>query len=183
MRLPLALTLKEAGFPQAVKKGDRVHWVGKFYIHLGGGHNGNEGLYAHESFTCCLDEYNKEDSDVNINHSIRNIMDEEVLLIPTLEELIAACERDGYFSFMLTHDLQGNWVAMIIENSSTKSLQEATLKAVSDSAEEAVSTLWLALSQTAQVNNCDGCQRGLPILEGDHFKDGRIVMGCTKDLY
>lgn len=41
----------------------------------------------------------------------------------------------------------------------------------------------LTYEPVEQANNCDGCQRGLPIMEGDHFKDGRIVMGCTKGLY
>lgn len=34
------------------------------------------------------------------------------------------------------------------------------------------------------MNNCDGCQRGLKIMGGDHYDvHGRIVMGCTKKRY
>lgn len=95
MTYELAKKLKDAGFPQKVKCGDRVFWGERYYLHLGGGHNGNEGLYAEEVFTCCLDEYNKVDSDLDINNSVRNIMDAEVLLIPTLSELIGACGKIG----------------------------------------------------------------------------------------
>lgn len=34
------------------------------------------------------------------------------------------------------------------------------------------------------INNCDGCQRGLVIKDGDHYDNkGKIVMGCTKSRY
>lgn len=34
------------------------------------------------------------------------------------------------------------------------------------------------------VNQCDGCKRGLPIEQGLHMNnDGRPYMGCTKSKY
>jgi hypothetical protein len=36
----------------------------------------------------------------------------------------------------------------------------------------------------SQRNQCDGCRRGLKIVQGNHVeKDGRIYMGCTKERY
>ncbi len=92
----LAKKLKDAGFPQVFKAGSCVLYKNERYIHTGGGHNGNEGLYVREGHTCCLDEYNKEDSDVDINNFIKNIEDTDLLLLPSLSELIEACGESFY---------------------------------------------------------------------------------------
>jgi len=64
---------------------------------------------------------------VTIDSSIGQIHD--FVYIPTFEELIEACERDGYFDFSIKHDKAGSkWYARIIENTTTKSLNSATLK-------------------------------------------------------
>lgn len=89
-----ALELKNAGFPQVFKGGDEVFYNEKVYIHLGGGHNGDEGLYAEKGFTCCLDEFNKVDSDIDINRSIFNIMDSDIVLAPTLLEIMEELGSD-----------------------------------------------------------------------------------------
>jgi hypothetical protein len=66
--------------------------------------------------------------------------------IPTLSELIEACERDGYFDFRLQHDKSGKkWFAHIIENSRTKSLHAATIISEGLTPEDAVARLWLAM--------------------------------------
>ena len=66
--------------------------------------------------------------------------------VPTLEELIEACERDGYFDFSIKHDKAGSkWYARIIENSSTKSLHIATIEKDGSTPTEAVGRLLLAL--------------------------------------
>jgi hypothetical protein len=64
--------------------------------------------------------------------------------VPTLSELIEACEREGYFNFELVHFRKG-WMAKIIENATNKTLDQATLISEGASPELAVARLWLAL--------------------------------------
>lgn len=109
-----AKKLKDAGFPQKLKFGSIVLFSDRQYIHLGAGHNGNEGLYSEKGFSCCLDEFNKEDSDVNINNHIINISDTECLLIPSLPQLIEACLPDELNRFTLDNEYDGQWVATML---------------------------------------------------------------------
>lgn len=44
------------------------------------------------------------------------------------------------------------------------------------------------VSPQLTINQCDGCRRGLPIIDGKHYLEGigtyrGEVMGCTKDRY
>jgi len=41
------------------------------------------------------------------------------------------------------------------------------------------------MSQKEFRNQCDGCRRGLPIVDGDHInpRTGWVFMHCTKDRY
>ncbi|MDY6957556.1 MAG: hypothetical protein SVK08_00230 [Halobacteriota archaeon] len=39
------------------------------------------------------------------------------------------------------------------------------------------------LSEVNDVNQCDGCLEGLPLQGGEHYKNGKIFMGCTRHLY
>ena len=32
-------------------------------------------------------------------------------------------------------------------------------------------------------NNCDGCARGLPVVNGLHIDNGKGICGCTAHLY
>ncbi len=32
-------------------------------------------------------------------------------------------------------------------------------------------------------NNCDGCARGLPVVNGLHMDNGMAICGCTAHLY
>ena len=81
---------------------------------------------------------------VTLNSSIGQMHD--FVYIPTLEELIEACERDGYFDFSIKHDKAGSkWYARIIENTSTKSLNSATIENEGSTPTEAVGRLLLAL--------------------------------------
>lgn len=41
----------------------------------------------------------------------------------------------------------------------------------------------LFLRACGDMNQCDGCCRGLPIEDGDHMKNGMPVMGCTANRY
>jgi hypothetical protein len=83
----LAKQLKDVGFPQEMKGGDRCFWAEKIYVHTGGGHldqnNRKEGFYFQEGATCCFD-----DEDYT---GAMNIYDDAVVKIPTLSELIAEC--------------------------------------------------------------------------------------------
>lgn len=36
---------------------------------------------------------------------------------------------------------------------------------------------------TEKHNQCDGCKQKLPIQNGLHYKDGKIVMACERDQY
>lgn len=96
MTYELAVELKNCGFPQNNSTMAYLNELDNLFrrvvlIHTGGGHNGNEGLYAIKGYTCCLDEYNKADSDIDINDFIKNVEDKDLVRIPTLEELIEAC--------------------------------------------------------------------------------------------
>jgi len=87
---------------------------------------------------------NVDGSLVTLDSSIGQIHD--FIYIPTLEELVEACERDGYFDFSIKHDKAGSkWYARIIENSSTKSLHIATSEKDGSTPTEAVGRLLLAL--------------------------------------
>ena len=33
------------------------------------------------------------------------------------------------------------------------------------------------------INQCDGCRQGLPVKDGNHYKNGLPWIGCTKDDY
>ena len=131
----LAKQLKDAGFRAVLKAGDLVFCVDKIYVHLGGGHNGNEGLYAEKGFTCCLDEYEKSDSDLNIGNSIKNFLDEQVVLLPTLSELIGACGKN----FIGLDRMDEGWRAC----GAVKSIIYMDNK----TPEEAVANLWLAINK------------------------------------
>lgn len=137
----LAKQLKDARFPQIFKGGSKVIHDNQVYIHLGGGHNGDEGLYAREMFTCCLDEYNKMDSDLDINTAIKNIYDWDVTLIPTLSELIETC-GDGFGVLLRT--TREDWCA---GNSADKYGELVDPRGFGSSPEEAVARLWLALNK------------------------------------
>lgn len=153
MTYETAKKLKNAGFPQTVKAGSKVFYQDKVYIHLGGGHNGDEGLYAEQSFTCCLDEYNKEDSDLDINSSILNIKDSLVVLNPTLFEIIEACGED-FGSLEL-----GNWIydekgeSFWYAHSTKKTVRKGGAKQSNGvigkgpTPEVAVAALWLTLNK------------------------------------
>ena len=64
--------------------------------------------------------------------------------VPTLDELIEACEREGYFNFELGH-FNEQWSARIVENSSTKRLKDCFVFGHGPNRIEAVARLWLAL--------------------------------------
>lgn len=36
---------------------------------------------------------------------------------------------------------------------------------------------------TIQINQCDGCRRGLPLKDGIHYGDGYDMIACTKERY
>lgn len=36
---------------------------------------------------------------------------------------------------------------------------------------------------TIQINQCDGCRRGLPLKDGIHYGDGYDMITCTKERY
>ena len=79
---------------------------------------------------------------VTLNSSIGQMHD--FVYIPTLEELIEA--QNGYFDFSIKHDKAGSkWYARIIENTTTKSLNSATIENESSTPTEAVGRLVLAL--------------------------------------
>ena len=61
--------------------------------------------------------------------------------VPTLDELIDACERDGYFNF----ELGQQWSARIVEHSSTKRLKDCLVFGHGPARIVAVARLWLAL--------------------------------------
>lgn len=98
-----AQQLKDAGFPQEIKAGDIVFWNKELWIHTGGGHNGEEGLYFKKGQLCC-----KPEDDVMVSSYLRNILDKEVLLIPTVPELIEAC-GDGFINLNRHKDRKGVW--------------------------------------------------------------------------
>jgi beta-xylosidase len=53
---------------------------------------------------------NVDGSLVTLDSSIGQIHD--FIYIPTLEELVEACDRDGYFDFSIKHDKAGSkWYA------------------------------------------------------------------------
>lgn len=99
----LAKQLKDAGFPQTMRKGDLCIYGSKEYLHTGGGHlEGNkriEGFYVEVGATCCL-----ADEDTPI--LLRNIYDDLIVKIPTLSDLIGAMQSRYKYIPGLINDAQ-----------------------------------------------------------------------------
>jgi len=119
MQRELAQELRDAGFPNIY---DVQHRQGREYLTP-------DGLFS--------------------VYSLGQIAPPEDWFIPTLSELIAACERAGFSNFELGHFKQ--WTATITKNSYDKSLSDCTVVAEGGTPEEAVGRLWLALLQSPSI--------------------------------